>query len=89
MLEFIGFVCYERLPVVLSLIQVRALLSAEVRQHNNFKGSCGWVAKFLRPTGVQPPLRLHRKSGIAVTDQSLERMEEIRIITAEYSLGNI
>ena len=50
-LEFIGFVRNERLPVTLSLIQTRALLSAEVRQHNNFKASRGWVAKFLRRTG--------------------------------------
>ena len=88
-LEFIGFIRKERLPVTLSLIQTRALLSAEVRQHNDFKASRGWVAKFLRRTGVQPSFRLHGKGGIEVTDESMVRMEEIRSIAAEYSLDNI
>ena len=88
-LEFIGFVRNERLPVTLSLIRTRPLLSGGVCQHNDFKAARGWVAKFLRCTRVQPSLRLHGKRGIEITDQSMERMEEIRSIAAEYSLDNI
>ena len=56
-LEFIRFVRNERLPVTLSLIQTRALLSAEVCQHNNFEASREWVGKFLRRNGVQLSLK--------------------------------
>ena len=52
-LEFIGFVRNERLPVTLSLIQTLALLLAKVRQQYYFRASLGWVAKFLRRTGVR------------------------------------
>ena len=46
-LGFIEFFRNERLLVPLSFIQIRALLSAEVCQHNDFKESRGWAAKFL------------------------------------------
>ena len=88
-LEFIGFVRNERLPVTLILIQTHAQLLAEVHQHNNFRAFCGCNAKFLRHTAVQTSLRLHGKGGTKVTDESLERMKEIRSIAAEYSLDNI
>lgn len=71
------------------MIETLALLSVKVHQHNDFKASHGWVAKSLRRTGVQISLILHGKGGIEVADQSLERMEEIRSIVAEYSLGSI
>ena len=61
-LEFIGFVRNERFPITLILIQTRVLLSAKLRQHNNFKASIGCVAKFLRRTGVHPPLKFHERA---------------------------
>ena len=44
-LEFIELIRSERLPVTLSLIQTRVILSAKLHQNNDFKAFRGWVAK--------------------------------------------
>ena len=68
-MTFVHFILSERLPVTLSLIQERALMSAAAHNIPTFKGSRVWLTRFLRCSGIQPSTRLHGTRWTPGTNQ--------------------
>ncbi len=88
-LNFLRVARKIRLPVTRQLMQERAKLTASSNGIIRFKGSNGYIEKFIRRSSVRSSVCSHAKGGWKPPANHLERMENLRPRASTYSLKNI
>ena len=87
--EFVAFARNNRMPVSKSLIEERAVMTAEMLGITVFKASNGWLERYLRRSSIQPPYKLRGKGNAILPPCHTSRMVEIRSTASQYEPCNI
>ncbi len=85
-MQFIRFARSQRLPVTLSQIKQRALLTSERENLSGFRASNGWVRNLLRRSSVQTSFRLHVQGSVSLPAMHEEQMAAFRQLCYEFAL---
>lgn len=87
--ELVNFLRQQPLPVSLGILQVRSRYIAAELSLTDFKGSRGWVNRFIRHKGIHGCIKVIGKGHRRLNTGYMDRIEQIRLIARDYELKNI
>ena len=88
-MEFIGFTCREFLPASGPIIKACAIKVSTTHNITTFKGSNGWLERFLPRSPIETSFKLHGKGSAALPQSCDARMEEIRYTLSLYPVKSL